>query len=108
MWGLIGRRLLQAAAAMLAVLLVVFACLLATGDPVEMLVPPEATDRDKARLRQAYGLDRPVLHQFGAFLWRAARGDFGRSLFSDRPALTLVSERLPASLALAVASTLIA
>jgi len=108
MRGVIARRLLQAAVALVAVLLVVFVCLLATGDPVEMLVPPEATDGDKAKIRQAYGLDKPVLYQFGAFVWRAARGDFGRSFFSDRPALALVSERLPASIELAVASTLIA
>jgi peptide/nickel transport system permease protein len=108
MWGVIGRRLFQAAAAMLVVLLVVFVCLLATGDPVEMLVPPEATDRDKARIREAYGLDRPLLYQFGAFVWRAARGDFGRSFFSDRSALGLVAERLPASIELAIVSTVIA
>jgi len=108
MWRVVLRRLLQAAAAMLVVLLVVFVCLLATGDPVEMLVPPEATERDKANIRQAYGLDRPLLYQFGAFVGRAARGDFGRSFFSDRPALTLVVERLPASFELAVVSTVIA
>ena len=106
--GLVARRLLQAAAALLAVLLVVFVCLLTTGDPVEMLAPPEASERDKAMIRQAYGLDRPLLVQFGLFVWRAARGDFGRSFFSDRPALGLVSERLPASLELALASTVIA
>ncbi|MGH7341679.1 MAG: ABC transporter permease, partial [Candidatus Rokuibacteriota bacterium] len=103
-----ARRLLQAAAAMLVVLLVVFACLLATGDPVEMLVPPEATEGDKAKLRHAYGLDRPLAYQFGAFVWRATRGDFGRSFFSDRPALGLVIERLPASAELALVSTAIA
>lgn len=108
MWGLVGRRLLQAGAALLVVLLVVFVCLLATGDPVEMLAPPEASDVDKARIRRAYGLDRPLPYQFAAFVWRAAHGDFGRSLFSDRPALALVSERLPASLELALASTAIA
>jgi ABC-type dipeptide/oligopeptide/nickel transport system permease component len=106
--GLIARRLLQAAAALLVVLLVVFVCLLTTGDPVEMLAPPEATERDKAMIRQAYGLDRSFLYQFGVFVWRAARGDFGRSFFSDRSALGLVSERLPASLELALASTAIA
>jgi ABC-type dipeptide/oligopeptide/nickel transport system permease component len=106
--SLIARRLVQAAAALIAVLLVVFVCLLATGDPVEMLVPPDATDADKAAIRRAYGLDQPLLYQFGAFLWRAAQGDFGRSFFSDRPALGLVFERLPASVELAVASTLIA
>ncbi len=94
--------------ALVVVLLIVFACLLATGDPVEMLVPPEATQVDKAKIRHAYGLDRPVLYQFGAFVWRAAQGDFGRSFFSDRPALVLVLERLPASAELALASTLIA
>lgn len=108
MWTVAARRVLQAALAMLAVLLVVFVCLLATGDPVEMLVPPEATDADKARIRQAYGLDRPVLYQFAVFVSRAARGDFGRSFFSDRSALALVIERLPASLELAVLSTIIA
>jgi ABC-type dipeptide/oligopeptide/nickel transport system permease component len=106
--GLIARRLLQAALALVAVLLVVFVCLLATGDPVEMLVPPDATDADKAKLRRAYGLDRPLLYQFVAFAARAVQGDFGRSFFSDRPALGLVVERLPASLELALASTLIA
>ena len=106
--GLIARRLLQAAAALLVVLLVVFVCLLSTGDPVEMLAPPEASERDKATIRQVYGLDRPLLYQFGVFVWRAARGDFGRSFFSDRSALGLVSERLPASLELALASTVIA
>ena len=108
MRSLIARRLIQAAVALVAVLLVVFVCLLATGDPVEMLVPPDATDADKARIRGAYGLDRPILYQFGAFVWRAAQGDFGRSFFSDRPALGLVFERLPASVELAVVSTIIA
>src|ERR687885_560593 len=73
-----------------------------------MLVPPDATELDKVNMRRAYGLDRPVLYQFGAFAWRAVQGDFGRSFFSDRPALSLVFERLPASVELAVASTLIA
>ena len=93
--GLIARRLLQAAAALLVVLLVVFVCLLTTGDPVEMLAPPEATARDKAMIRQAYGLDRPPV-QFGVFVWRAARR-LRPLVLLDRPALGLVSERLPAS-----------
>lgn len=108
MRSLIARRLVQAIVALVSVMFVVFVCLLATGDPVEMLVPPDATEADKEMLRRAYGLDRPLLYQFGAFAWRAVQGDFGRSLFSDRPALGLVFERFPASVELAVASTLIA
>jgi ABC-type dipeptide/oligopeptide/nickel transport system permease component len=101
-------RLIQTPIALVAVLLVVFLCLLATGDPVEMLAPPEATAADKEQLRHAYGLDQPAIVQFGAFLTRAARGDFGRSFFKGKPALDLVLERFPASLALALASTAIA
>jgi ABC-type dipeptide/oligopeptide/nickel transport system permease component len=72
-----------------------------------MLAPPEATEQDKAALRQAYGLDQPMLVQFGTFVGRAVRGDFGQSFFKGKPALDLVLERLPSSLQLAVASTVL-
>jgi peptide/nickel transport system permease protein len=93
---------------MVGVLLVVFLCLMATGDPVEMLAPPEASAADKALIRQAYGLDRNLMLQFGSFLLRATRGEFGESFFSNKPALTLVLERLPASLELALLSSVLA
>jgi peptide/nickel transport system permease protein len=86
----------------------VFFCLLATGDPVEMLAPPQATSADKAQMRQQFGLDKPLPYQLGTFLLNAAHGDFGHSLFEDRPALQLALERLPNSLELAVGSTLLA
>ncbi|MBI4494557.1 MAG: ABC transporter permease [Chloroflexi bacterium] len=108
MQTVVVRRILESPIALVAVLLVVFLALLATGDPVEMLAPPEATAQDKAQIRQAYGLDQPVLYQFGVFLSRAVRGDFGRSFFKGKAAMDLVLERFPASLQLAVASTLIA
>jgi peptide/nickel transport system permease protein len=105
---MIVRRTGQALIAMIGVLLVVFLCLMATGDPVEMLAPPEASAADKALIRQAYGLDRNLMVQFGSFLLRATRGEFGESFFSNKPALTLVLERLPASLELALLSSLLA
>jgi len=108
MQRVIVARLIQTPIALVAVLLVVFLCLLATGDPVEMLAPPEATAADKEQLRHAYGLDQPAIVQFGVFLTHAVRGDFGRSFFKGKPALDLVLERFPASLQLAVASTVIA
>jgi ABC-type dipeptide/oligopeptide/nickel transport system permease component len=101
-------RLIQTPIALVAVLLTVFLCLLATGDPVEMLAPPEATAADKAQIRQAYGLDQPAIVQFGVFLSHAVRGDFGRSFFKGKSAMDLVLERFPASLQLALASTVIA
>jgi ABC-type dipeptide/oligopeptide/nickel transport system permease component len=101
-------RLIQTPLALVAVLLVVFLCLASTGDPVDMLAPPEATPADREQIRQAYGLDQPAIVQFGVFLTRAVRGDFGRSFFKGKPALDLVLERFPASLQLALASTVIA
>jgi peptide/nickel transport system permease protein len=101
-------RLVQTPLALVAVLLVVFLCLASTGDPVDMLAPPEATPADREQIRQAYGLDQPAIVQFGVFLTRAVRGDFGRSFFKGKPALDLVLERFPASLQLALASTVIA
>lgn len=108
MGRVIVRRLLELPVAILAVMLIVFLALLGTGDPVEMMVPPEATMEDKERIRQAYGLDRPKSEQFVRFVSRAVRGDFGDSLFQRKPALDLVLERLPASLRLTIASTVIA
>src|SRR5438105_13882710 len=108
MTALFLRRLLEVPLALVAVRLVVFLCLLATGDPVELLAPPEATDHDRALLRQAYGFDQPLLVQYAGFLSRAVRGDFGQSLFKGKPAMELVLERFPASVELALTATLIA
>ncbi len=108
MRALIVRRLIELPIAILAVLVLVFLALHTTGDPVEMLVPPQATEQDKTRVRQAYGLDQPLPIQLGAFVSKAVRGDFGNSFFKGKPALDLVLERVPASLELALLSTLIA
>lgn len=108
MQAMVLRRIIQAPFAILAVLLVVFVCLLSTGDPVELLAPPEASEQAKAELRQAYGLNQPLLVQYVHFVGRAVQGDFGRSFFKGKPALELVLERLPASMQLAVASTVLA
>lgn len=104
---LIIRRLIELPFAVFAVMAVVFIALISTGDPVEMMVPPEATQADKERVRAAYGLDKPAVQQFGLFLGRAVQGDFGTSLFQRKPALTLVMERFPATLKLTLASVVL-
>jgi peptide/nickel transport system permease protein len=70
-----------------------------SGDPVAMILP-EATEADRAVLREAMGLNRPILVQYGSFVARAVRGDFGQSLFHHSPALPLVLERMPTTLLL--------
>ena len=81
--------------------LVTFFLMHLSGDPVAMILP-EATEADRAVLREALGLNRPVWVQYGTFISRALQGDFGQSFFHRSPALPLVLERIPTTLSLTV------
>jgi peptide/nickel transport system permease protein len=96
------RRLPQLALALLGVSFFTFILLHLSGDPAQLLLPESAGPEEVARLRQGLGLDDPLLLQFGRFLAHTARGDFGRSLAFNQPALSLVLERLPATFELAL------
>lgn len=74
------------------------------GDPAAVLLGTFATAELVAEQRAKMGLDRPILVQYGLFLRQALLGDWGRSYHEGRPALTLVTERLPATLELALAA----
>lgn len=71
-----------------------------SGDPAALLLPPSATPDDIALFRHEAGLDRPLAVQYADFLAHAVRGDFGRSIRHDEPAMGLVLERLPATIEL--------
>lgn len=106
---MIERRLLGAIPVLLGISFIVFVLMhLAPGDPVTLLLGDDATPADVARIRQEWGLDEPLLVQYGQFLSRAVVGDFGRSLKFGEPVLKLVFERLPATLELAAVSLLVA
>jgi len=79
----------------------------AAGDPVAILMPPDATVEQIDQMRRQLGLDRPLYVQYGRFLLRAMKGDLGVSYYHGVPALRLVLQRLPASLELVVAAMLI-
>jgi ABC-type dipeptide/oligopeptide/nickel transport system permease component len=64
------------------------------------MILPEATEADRAVLRDTLGLNRPLFVQYGSFVARALEGDFGQSLFHRSPALPLVLERIPTTLTL--------
>jgi peptide/nickel transport system permease protein len=102
------RRLLQSAAVLLAMSLLVFAGVYAVGNPVELLVSPQADQQEIARATAALGLDRPLVEQYFAFLKHAATGDLGRSFAFNVPAIRLILERMPATLELATAAMLMA
>jgi ABC-type dipeptide/oligopeptide/nickel transport system permease component len=82
---------------------VVFAFLHLAGDPAKVLLPPEASRESVAELRRSLHLDDPFFLQYGRFLARAARGDFGSSFIIRDQALGIVLERGPATVELAVA-----
>ncbi len=107
---LILRRLAQAVPLLFVVSAIVFALLHAVpGGPLAAyLENPNVRPEDIARLRAAYGLDRPLLVQYGSWLAAFLRGDWGVSFADGRPVLTRMLERLPATVELAGVSGLVA
>lgn len=75
------------------------------GDPVYSLVGPRASQETVARYRQTLGLDRPLVVQFVSYLSMVARGDLGVSYFSKRKVSSLIAEKFPNTLRLALLST---
>ena len=104
MIGFLLRRGTQSVLTVLGVVTAVFFLVRLAGDPSALLLPPEASLEDAARLRQALGLDRPLPVQYWRFVESALQGDFGNSIRDGRPAMGSVLERLPATLELALTS----
>lgn len=94
-------RLLQSLLTILLVVMVVFLIARIAGDPVTLLVTFDASQSDIDRLKQELGLADPLPQQFVRFLTDAARGDFGISFRTNRPAMQEVLSRVPASAQLA-------
>ncbi len=101
MLAFVIRRLLQSILVMLAVAFIAFSLFNFVGDPVALMLPPEATAADRTELRAHLGLDQPFYIQFMAFVDNALHGNFGLSLKFARPVSELLAERLPATLELA-------
>ena len=95
------RRLAQTLLVLFVTSGLVFGGLYLVGDPVEILVNPQADQEERERSAKALGLDKPVLEQYGLFLKGMAGGDLGKSFVFGRPALEVILERMPATLELA-------
>ena len=102
------RRLLQSIAVLLVMSLLVFVGVYAIGNPVDVLISPDADQLERARTIAAFGLDKPLWQQYFIFIGNALSGDMGRSFAFSTPALTLIFERMPATLELAIVAILIA
>jgi len=104
----ISRRLIQMIIALFLMSVIVFLLGRLSGDPVSMLLSQYSTEEDRVRITEQLGLNKPVLEQYGIFIFNALKGDLGKSVAGDnRPALTLILERFPASLKLALVALII-
>jgi peptide/nickel transport system permease protein len=101
------RRLLQACFVVLAMTVIVFIAVNVIGNPVDILISPDADQAERARAIAELGLDQPLWRQYLAFLIAALHGDLGRSFVFNEPALQLILQRLPATLELAVTAVLL-
>ena len=95
------RRVFQSLLVLVAMSLIVFVGVYAVGDPVEILISPDADQFERERAIKALGLDLPLWQQYAVFVGRALQGDLGRSFVYNEPALTLILQKMPATLELA-------
>lgn len=102
------RRLLQAAIVLMAMSMIAFIGIFAVGDPVDMLINPEASEADAAAARANLGLDQPLWKQYTTFVGNALQGDLGDSFVFAIPATTLIAQRLPATLELTLVAMVLA
>ena len=106
MLGFVIQRLLQALVVMGVISALVFIGVYAIGNPIDVLISPDATQQIREDTIRAYGLDQPLWKQYLDFLGRLLRGDFGRSFIFNVPVLDLIFTRLPATLELTLAAVL--
>lgn len=108
MLDFILRRLAQSILVLAVMSLLVFVGVYAIGNPIDMLISPDADQLERARIIAAFGLDKPLWQQYFIFIQQALSGDLGRSFSFGTSALALILERLPATLELAISAILIA
>ncbi|MBL8690587.1 MAG: ABC transporter permease, partial [Rhodospirillaceae bacterium] len=103
----IVRRLMQSVVILLVMSVIVFLGVFAIGNPVDILISPDADQLERERAIRALGLDLPLWEQYFVFLRNAVAGDLGRSFVFNEPALRLIFERMPATLELALTAVVL-
>jgi peptide/nickel transport system permease protein len=108
MLGYLLKRLIQMTLVLWVVSVIVFLMMSFTGDPVFMVVPIDASDAEIAQARRLLGLDDSLLVQYWKFITGLLQGDFGRSYVFRQPAMTLILERMPATVELVLVAMALA
>jgi peptide/nickel transport system permease protein len=106
MIGYVARRVLQGLFSIVGASIVIFVITRLSGDPVVLMLPPEAPEDVVQRVRESLRLDLPIWQQYLGFAWDALRGDFGQSYRWQEPALDLILDRLPATIYLSIVALL--
>jgi len=106
--GFLLYRLFRTLVALWLVSTVVFVVMRLSGDPVPLLLPPDAPPAEMERVRRDLGLDRSILVQYGVFLANVARGDFGRSIHFRQPAMQVAWSYVRATFELGVVAFVVA
>ncbi len=96
------RRMGQSILVLFTMACLVFVAVFALGNPVDMLVSPDADQAERAAVAARFGLDQSLPAQFTNFILNAFHGDLGSSFVYGKPALAVIGERLPATVELAV------
>ena len=102
------RRLLQSVLVLVVMSLLVFTGVYAIGNPIDILISPDATQADRETSIKALGLDQPMWLQYLLFVKKALAGDLGKSFAFNVPAIELIFERMPATLEIAILAMLMA
>jgi peptide/nickel transport system permease protein len=102
MTKLIGQRAIASLLSLIVLMVLVFFLSRLTGDPAALFLPIDATEEMKRQFRALNGLDRPIIEQFGLYVWDLLHLDFGDSLRRARPAIDVVLEAYAWTLPLAL------
>ncbi|WP_193065409.1 ABC transporter permease [Oceanobacillus oncorhynchi] len=106
MFHYILKRLLQSVIVLLGVLIIVFFTLRLSGNPIDVLLPPGASEEMVEIYTEQLGLDKPLVAQFGIYLMNIFQGDFGISYYYKESVTSIIFERLPATIQLTLFSFL--
>jgi peptide/nickel transport system permease protein len=102
MTAFVLRRLMQSVSVVIVMSIIVFFGVHVVGDPIYLLINPQADQKDIEAAIRALGLDRPIWEQYGHFVIGALKGDLGRSFIYGESALKIILQRMPATIELAL------
>lgn len=103
----IAQRLLFTLFVVLGISILIFFITHIVGNPVDIMLPLQATDAEREALTKALGLDKPMMEQLWIFLRDFSRGDFGMSWWQNRPCMEVIMDRLPISMWLILLASMI-